>query len=127
GLVQADRQRTAPRQHIFEAGDCLAGERCEFAVEATHPRLEIEVEGGMIVQMLADRWVGLDDGDAGAAKLVLASDSRKHEEMRRSDRPGADDHFAARHRLPLASLLFEAYAGGALACKEDAPCHRAGL
>jgi hypothetical protein len=69
--------------------------------------------------MATDRGQIDDDGDAESLELVARSDAGKHQQLRRVDRPTAEDH-VARLRGVGATLVPELDADGAIAIDHDA-------
>ena len=81
----------------------------------------------MILQIGADARPVEHDGNAELLQLLRRADAGQQHDLRRADRAGGEDDFAAAARRPRLSALGPAHAGGAPAVEHDAFDQAAGF
>ena len=121
-------QRAAPQQRIFgehagkaEARMIALVERGDAVDLVDQPQLQV------ILQVGADAGPVGDDVDAVLAQLRGRPDAGQQQELRRADRAGGENDFAAAARAARRAVLPPAHAGRALAVEDDAFGETAGF
>ena len=124
-LVDADGERSLPEEQPFKADARVANDGAQLIVGGDRHRAAInETKLQMILQIFADPGAIDDDRDAVLAQRRGGADSRHHEQVRRLDRSGAQNHAAPRpnHAVLRADAAFDP--GGAPLLEQDACSQR---
>ncbi|VWB89565.1 hypothetical protein BUB20358_04262 [Burkholderia ubonensis] len=132
-LDEAARLRDVARHHPGAARE-VARERGRHLREPAHAHADqfrriharIDDEVDVIDQVRADVRRILHDRDAVPAQLVGRADARAHQQLRRVERTGRQDHFRARAERLHAPVARDRDADRALAVEADAQHRRIG-
>src|SRR4029077_8109998 len=120
-LVDADGERSTAEEQPFKADARAADDGAQLIVGGDRQCTAInETKLQMILQIFADSGAIDDDRDAVVAERGGGADSRHHEQMRRLDGPGAQNHPAPRPNDAVlrADAAFDP--GGAAPLEQDA-------
>ena len=119
-LVEAHRQGPPPGQGIFQRRAHLAMKRAQHLVQAGLARREHEVHTQMIAKVAAHLGCVPHHADFHFLQQRTGADARQLQQLRRVDRPAAEDHFRAGMCPLRAAPPAVLHAGGAAAIKQYA-------